>query len=118
MSEYLGYTLFATEPAILDTACSKLYMFKFKKYGKELECPNTYGKYGISLAVPLSFVFIRIMFCDAVSFNSNLIRCLGRAVFCNFGISCAYVYSYANFLRVSTQALGQTSWIHHVGYTD
>ena len=43
-----GSTLFATHPAILDTTVgSKLYMFKFYiKYGKELRCLNTKGKYG------------------------------------------------------------------------
>ena len=43
-------TLFATHPAILDTTVgSKLDLFKFKfkiKYGKELKCLNTKGKYG------------------------------------------------------------------------
>ena len=43
-----GSTLFVTYPAILDTTVgSKLYLFKFKiKYGKELRCLNTKGKYG------------------------------------------------------------------------
>ena len=43
-----GSTLFATNPAILDTTlASKLYLFKFYiKYGKELRCLNTKGKYG------------------------------------------------------------------------
>ena len=43
-----GSTLFATHPAILDTILgSKLYLFKFWiKYGKELLCLNTKGKYG------------------------------------------------------------------------
>ena len=42
-----GSTLFATYPVILDTAVgSKLYLFRFKiKYGKELKCLNTKGKY-------------------------------------------------------------------------
>ena len=47
-----GSTWFATHSAILDTTlCSKLYLFKFKKkkYGKELRCWNTLGKYGNSL---------------------------------------------------------------------
>ena len=42
-----GSTLFATHSAILDTSlCSKFYLFKcFDKYGKELRCLNTKGKY-------------------------------------------------------------------------
>ena len=42
-----GSTLFVVHPAMLDTTLgSKLYLFKFKiKYGKELRCLNTKGKY-------------------------------------------------------------------------
>ena len=43
-----GSTLFATHSAILDTTLgSKFYLFKFfDKYGKELRCLTTKGKYG------------------------------------------------------------------------
>ena len=43
-----GSTQFATHSAIIDTTLgSKLYLFKVSiKYGKELRCLNTKGKYG------------------------------------------------------------------------
>ena len=43
-----GSALFATHPAVLDlTVGSKLDLFKFyMKYGKELSCLITKGKYG------------------------------------------------------------------------
>ena len=42
-----GSSLFVTHLAILDTTVgSKLYLFRFwMKYGKELRCLNTKGKY-------------------------------------------------------------------------
>ena len=60
-----GSTLFATHPAILDTAASsKLDLFKFYiKYGKEMRCLNIKGKYSkvTNTEIKLSIIIKSVM---------------------------------------------------------
>ena len=53
-----------------------------------------------TVAVPLYFVhsvFLGVMFCNVISCHSNLLCCLGRAVFHDSGFSQVTQYSYYLF---------------------
>ena len=72
-----GSTLFATRPAILDTTVgSKLDLFKFLiKYGKEMRCLNTKGKYGkvTNTEIKWSIISKSVMMVIFVEFIDQLI---------------------------------------------